>query len=88
MIKLSAIFLLLGISSFFAIGCGPNRPPLTFCLIRANKEVPDVRCQDPEGKQFTLTLKQADKFIAQPPRDAERLRNYVLDLEKDLANCR
>lgn len=77
-----AILLLLGISS---LGCGPHAPRLTFCLIRGDRG--DVRCQNPEGKKFTLTIKEANRFVAQPPDDAEKLRLYVIDLEKQVAHC-
>lgn len=79
----SAILLLLGTLSF--LGCGSRAPKLTFCVIDG-KNI-KVYCQDPEGKQFDLSIEQAHKFIAQPPADAQKLRDYVIGLERQVANC-
>jgi hypothetical protein len=77
------LLLSLGIIS----GCGSSRPALTFCEIRGKVSPPYCRCEDASGKQFSLTIEACDKFIAQPPLDAEKLRLYVIDLEKKAASC-
>lgn len=78
------LLLLVGILSF--CGCAPKAPKLTFCIV--DGEVPACYCVGPDGRQFDLTMMECDKFIAQPPSDAQKLRQYVLDLEKRVANCR
>jgi len=75
--------LIAGILSF--CGCGSHAPKVTWCFIDGDKEI--VSCRDPEHKEFDLTIKEADKFIAQPLEDAQKVRNYVLELERRAAQC-
>ncbi len=80
--KLFAAFLALGILS----GCGPHRPKLTFCMIRAEDE--KLYCSTPDGKEFNLVAREADKYLCLSPNDQTALFNYVVDLEKKAAKAR
>jgi hypothetical protein len=55
-------------------------------LIRGEDQV--LYCTDRDGKDFTMTYQEADKFVCQSSRDAEAILDYVLDLEKEAAKCR
>lgn len=82
----SALLLPLGILSLALVSCGPKAPKMTFCIVDGT--VPACYCVAPDGKQYDLTILECDKFIAQPPADAQKLRQYVLDLERKVASCR
>lgn len=66
--------------------CATNAPKVTWCLIRGEDQV--LYCTDRDGKDFTMTYQEADKFVCQSSRDAEAILDYVLDLEKEAAKCR
>ena len=75
-----------GISLFvFFAACGSHAPKTTWCVFRAEDQT--FYCTDKDDKDFIVEPKEADKFVAQPMRDAEAIRNYVIDLEKQAAKC-
>lgn len=78
-----ALYLSLGIG---LSSCGPHRPNLTFCLIRADDGL--LYCADPKGNEFTLRIDEADKYVCLSSRDQETLLQYVVGLEKKVAQCR
>lgn len=71
---------------FFLSACGAKAPKLTFCVIDGKHSV--LYCQRPDGTQYDVAIIDADKFIAQPLKDSESLRKYVLDLERAVAACK
>lgn len=77
------LFLMLGISSLSA--CGPNRPQMTICFYNDEQHV--SKCKSPDGKRFDCDSKCMDKHFTTPERDAEKLMNYVVELEKQAAKC-
>ena len=63
--------------------CGSKAPRLTFCVLRAVEGEPiELFCSHPDIGSTVVPVDQADKYICQPKRDAELLREYVLRLER------
>lgn len=75
--------LILGIIALSLLGCGPNRPPLTMCFFSSEARV--MKCTDPEGKDYDCDVYCMDEFFGMPKKDAERLLDYVIELEKKAA---
>ena len=75
-LTLLAVTLMLG-------GCGPKAPKLTFCVLDGENSV--LICQAPDGHQYDVTIRDAHRFLCQPPQDAQKLRDYVISLER---NCK
>lgn len=75
---LPLLFLLLGIS---LVSCGPNRPPLSICFFSSQDRV--MKCSDPKGQAFEVTIENMNGYFGLNPRDAEKLLEYVTDLEKN-----
>lgn len=85
------ILVLLGIS---LLGC-LQRPKITLCDLRSKEDPIHGRCQNPEGVQFDKPVIDMDKNICVDLQDFAKLRQYVLDLEKEnaalqnqLAHCK
>lgn len=76
----------LAILGIIISGCGPKAPKLTFCIIDGRSA--ELFCTDPNGKDFVLTIPEAHKYVCESSADAEKLFNYVVELEKKVANCR
>lgn len=70
--------LLLGTS---LVSCGPNRPALNICFF--STEARAMKCTDPKGKDFECDLSCMNGYFGLSPRDAEKLLQYVTDLEKN-----
>lgn len=75
---LRLLCLSLGIS--FLSSCGPNRPALTFCFFSSQQVM--MKCTDPKGKEYDCDTDCMDGFFGMPKQDAEKLLEYVTDLEK------
>lgn len=71
------VYLALGIS---LVSCGPNRPALSICFF--SYEARAMKCTDPKGKDFECDLQCMDGYFGLSARDAEKLLDYVTDLEK------
>lgn len=55
-------------------------------MIRAVDET--LYCSTPEGKDFELAPREADKYLCLSPSDQTSLFNYVVELEKKSAKTR
>lgn len=80
--KLLSLSLLLGTAS----ACGTHGPKVTICVFSGTAPF-TFFCADPDGKTFDLPPEQARKFIAMSPSDSQAVKQYILKLESDLANC-
>lgn len=63
-----------------ASACG--RPPIRthVCLVWAPTQ--ECLCQDPDGKQYELTLEACNKYVAFPPDDAERIAKRLIECQR------
>lgn len=70
------------------MSCGSKAPDLTFCVLRVVSGDPvELFCSHPKEGDTVIPIEGADRFVCQPRRDAELLRNYVINLEKKAARC-
>lgn len=81
-VKLLSLLLLVGILS----ACGTHGPKVSICVFSGTAPY-TFFCADPNGKTFDLPPEQARKFIAMSPSDSQAVKQYILKLESDLANC-
>jgi hypothetical protein len=42
-----------------------------------------MKCSDPKGQAFEVTIENMNGYFGLNPRDAEKLLEYVTDLEKN-----
>jgi hypothetical protein len=86
----SRLLVITGIlSSLLLVSCGPKAPRLTFCVVDAPGDLePVCICRSPDKVTTTISIEDCHKYIAQPAEDAELLQDYVLALERRVANCR
>ena len=75
--------------SLFIGSCGPKAPPQTLCFIDLKDQV--LHCEGTIDKRpFTVTLIDAEKknYLCEPLKEAQALRDYVISLERAVANCK
>lgn len=65
---------LLLISLFLFAGCKQG-PSLTVCLLNPANQ--SLECADPEGRNFTLRLIQADNYVCMAPEDFKTLLAWM-----------
>lgn len=85
-VRLRLKFLALGISSLVLASCGTKGPRVSICVFSGAAPY-TFFCADPDGKTFDLPPEQARKYIAMSPSDSQAVKQYILKLESDLANC-
>lgn len=66
--------MLLGLSALLFAACSGG-PKVTVCILDSANAT--LECSDENGKEKTLPLADADKYICMSPSDAQELFNYV-----------
>lgn len=75
---------LLGLNS--CRGHLPESPKTDFCI--HSIEDKGFVCIKPDETVYVLTYDEAPNYIAQSPKDAEIVNQYILSLEKEVSECR
>ena len=73
----------LGINS-----CGTPPIPLNVVPCLVNSPTAGCDCYRADGTVLRLTLAECDKFVAFSGSDAEKINKYIVDLQKEVENCR